>query len=173
MVTLSVDIPVIDTERLILREPREADFDAYAAFAATERTRFIGGQLDRFGAWRAFTSGLGSWLLRGYGYWVVEDRATARPAGRVGFGYGEGWAEPELGWHVFDGYEGKGIAHEAALAARGAGARHFGLDGVISYVDPDNDRSRRLAERLGASVESDGILLGHPVLIYRHPKVQA
>lgn len=173
MAELSVNIPVIETERLTLREPREADFEAFAAFSATDRTKFIGGKLERFDAWRAFTSGLGSWLLRAYGYWMIEDKATAAPAGRVGFGYGDGWAEPELGWHVFGGYEGKGVAYEAALAAREAGARHFRLNGVISYVDPDNQRSRRLADRLGATVESEGMLLGHPVLIYRHPKVLA
>ena len=171
MTALSVDIPVIETERLILREPREADLPAVAAFLASERSGFVGGNdADPWKAWALFASGLGHWFLRGYGFWTLQDRQTGRPAGRVGFTFPPIWSEPELGWQVYDGFEGQGLAYEAAMAARAAGPRLFGLDGVISHVDPANTRSRRLAERMGAAVERESELLGKPVLIYRHPR---
>ena len=179
MPVLSLNIPVIETERLVLREPREADLPAIAAFNASERAAFIGGgaaNVSRDGprgaewaGWRIITSSLGHWLLRGFGFWTVEDRATVRPAGRVGFLHHAVWPEPELGWQVFEGFEGKGCAYEAAMAARSAGARLFGLDRVISHIDPANARSIRLAERMGATVEREGEVLGKPCLVYRHP----
>ena len=82
------------------------------------------------------------------------------------------WPEAELAWGVHNGYEGKSIAYEAALAARTAGAA-LGVPQPISMINPQNTRSRRLAERLGAWVEKETELLGEPALIYRHPKPEA
>ncbi|MGD9863078.1 MAG: GNAT family N-acetyltransferase [Pseudodonghicola sp.] len=170
MSAFPLPIPVIETERLVLRGPRESDFDAHAAMMASDRSRFIGGPLDRNTAWRGFCGSIGHWVLRGYGMWVVADRADDRPLGRVGLINHLGWDEPELGWHLYDGAEGRGVAHEAALAARAYGAAQFGLDGVISYIDPANTRSQTLAARLGATVERDGEVMGHPCQVWRHPK---
>jgi len=166
---MTLDIPVIETDRLILRGPRESDFEAFAAFAASDRARFVGGPYPRLRAWGGFLATYGHWALRSYGMWMLEDRASGTTAGRVGFIFNESWDEPELGWHVYDPFEGTGIAYEAATAARAYGTRHFGLDGVISYIDPENARSRALADRLGAIHERDGTVAGHPCHVYRHP----
>lgn len=171
MTRLCVDIPVIETDRLILRKMRDADLDVIADFFADDRSAFVGGTKSRADSWRVIAGALGHWLLRGHGMWVVADRTTDQPIGGVGFLSPEGWDEPELGWHLYNGHEGKGYAFEAATAARAYGAAHFGLDGVISYIAPGNTRSAALAERLGATVERQGMLLGHDVNIYRHPKV--
>ena len=64
----------------------------------------------------------------------------------------QGYPEPELGWFVVDGAEGKGIASEAAQAvmvwARGA----FGWDHIDNYIDPGNARSIALGLRLGGVI---------------------
>lgn len=171
MTGFALPIPVIETERLVLRAPRESDMPAHVALMGSDRSKFIGGPQDEATAWRGFASGLGHWVLNGYGLWMVADKADDTPLGRVGFINPFGWDEPELGWHVYAAAEGKGIAHEAALAARSYGAEHLGLDGVISYIDPANARSLALAERLGARFERDGEVMGHPCHVYRHPKL--
>lgn len=165
--------PVVETEDLILRGYREEDFDAFAAFGASDRARFVGGPQDRWVSWRSFMAGIGHWTLRGYGMWMVEHRATGKVAGRVGMIFNDGWDEPELGWHIYDGFEGKGYAYQATIAARRYSARHFGLDRVISYIDPENTRSVALAERLDASFERAGEVLGHPCQVWRHPSAEA
>jgi len=170
MTGFALPIPVIETERLILRAPRESDFPAHAALMASDRSRFIGGPQEPAFAWRGFSASLGHWALRGYGMWLVADKTDDTPLGRVGFINAYGWDEPELGWHVYPAAEGKGVAHEAALAARAYGAAQFGLDGVISYIDRANARSQALAARLGAEVERDGMVMGHPCQVWRHPK---
>ncbi len=171
MSAVALSIPVIETERLILRGPNMADFEAFAAACASERARFVGGPQSRKQGWSAFLAMFGHWALRGFGMWMAEHRASGVPAGRIGMIFNDGWQEPELGWHVFDGFEGQGLAQEAARAARVHAARHQDLDRVISYIAPDNSRSQALAKRLGARVERDGLLNDWPVQIWRHPSV--
>ncbi|MCM2563099.1 GNAT family N-acetyltransferase [Lutimaribacter sp. EGI FJ00015] len=173
MTRITVDIPVIETDRLILRAMQETDLDVIADFFADDRSSFVGGPKSRADSWRTIAGALGHWMLRGYGMWLAAERATDRPVGGVGFLFPEGWDEPELGWHLYNGHEGKGYAYEAAIAARTHGARHFGLDGVISYIAPDNTRSAALARRMGATLERQGTLLGHAVDVYRHPTQEA
>jgi RimJ/RimL family protein N-acetyltransferase len=166
----SFAIPTIETDRLTLRGPRESDFEAFAAFGASERAKWVGGPYSRARSWGGFLGMFGHWALRGYGFWMLETKSGSDIAGRVGFTCHDGWDEPELGWHIFDGFEGKGYAFEAVNAARAYAAQRLGLNGVISYIAKDNTRSRSLAERLGATFERDGELLGQPCQIFRHPK---
>jgi RimJ/RimL family protein N-acetyltransferase len=173
MTRFAFDIPTLDAGPVILRAPREDDLDALSAFMASDRAKFVGGPASRADCWGIIARILGHWALRGYGYWYLEDKETGQTAGGCGFINREGWDEPELGWQVWDGFEGRGIAQAAARTARAHGARHFGLDGVISYIAPDNTRSIALAERLGARFERAGMLLGHQCHVYRHPQEEA
>lgn len=162
-------IPVIETQRLRLRAPREGDHAAMAQFYASDRSRFVGGPCSAFDAWGRLLSGLGHWALRGYGWWALEERASGAMAGRLGVVLHPGWDEPELGWHLYDGFEGRGLALEGALAARHYANTVWGMGPLISYIVPENVRSRALAERMGARVEREGSVVGHPCLVYRHP----
>lgn len=165
--TLAFDIPVLETERLVLRDPREADFPAMLAFNDSPRAQFIGGGSPRQQVWRALLSNIGHWALRGYGFWSVDTKA-GEFIGRVGVIYHDGWFEPELAWHLYEGSEGKGYAQEAALAARDWAAAR-GMGPLTSMIDPDNARSIALATRLGATLERTDPGNGKPFHIYRHP----
>lgn len=169
----SFSIPRLQTARLILREYRQADFDAFAAFYASERSQFIGGPVTREMAWRGLATHLGHWALRGYGFWAVEDRASGQFCGHVGLWFPEGWPEPEVGWVMMGHAEGRGIAHEAALAARDYAFGPLGWTTAISAIDPGNARSIRLAARMDCQREGDftHVRLG-PMQIWRHPPPQ-
>lgn len=167
--TLPFAIPTLTTARLTLRPPRESDLETLVAFGQSERTVFVGGKRDRFEAWRGFLAVIGHWALRGYGYWSVDTRA-GEFVGRVGISQHDGWPEPELGWHLFDGHEGQGYATEAALAARDHAYTVWGMGPVVSYIAHENHRSRGVAERLGARFEREGPEgEPHPYGIWRHP----
>lgn len=171
MASLGLDIPVLETERLILRAPRLDDLGAITAFGTSERSRFVGGPMNDVGSWNALMILMGHWTARGFGWWMLEEKATGQVAGRVGIGHHVDWPEPELGWHLYDRFEGRGFAHEAAVVARDYAHRQMGLGPLISLIHPDNHASRRLAERLGAHIEQESFLLrGEPCMIYRHPK---
>ena len=171
MSDLSVHVPVLETERLILREPRLSDLDAFVAFSTSDRAKFVGGPMQPYEAWNSLMIVTGHWIMRGFGWWVLEDKATGQTAGRVGIGHHLDWPEPELGWHLYEGFEGKGLAYEAARAARNHAYAEMGFGPLISLIDPQNHASARLARRLGAEPESETIIRGEPCIIYRHPKV--
>lgn len=170
--TALTDIPVVETERLILRAPQLADFDRVAAFYADARSAPVGGPLTRQDAWSAFAEGAGQWLLRGHGFWEIENRQTGETIGRAGIYHPDFWPEPELGWMLYgETHQGRGIALEAALAARDGAARHFGISAPISSITATNHRSIRLAERMGARPEGEWETPFGPMLKFRHKAV--
>ena len=167
--------PTLETERLILRGPEKADAEAMIAFLMDpDRSAGFGGYTDRSDSWRWFTLNVGHWHWHGYGYFVIEDKATGTPAGISGIWNPEGWPEPEVGWVVFDGFEGKGIAYEAACRARQWAYDDLGFTTLTSNIVPGNTRSIRLAERMGAVYERtyENPNMGEDML-YRHPGPEA
>ena len=162
-------IPVLTTERLTLRAPRLADFEPYAAFFASARAGLERGRKDRAGAWKEFATVAGQWVLYGHGGFSIEERTTGVYLGEAGVFHEDGYPEPELGWMVVAEAEGKGIAHEAALEVRRWAYGALGLDTLVSYIDPANARSIRLAERLGAVRDLDASAPDPDDLVYRHP----
>lgn len=169
---MPLPIPVLTTDRLTLREPREADFPTMLAFNESPRSQFVGGGGDRQKVWRNLIANIGHWVLRGYGFYSVDTRA-GNFIGRVGVIFHDGWDEPELAWHLFDGFEGQGFAFEAALAARADYHARITRQPPISYIDVTNTRSEALAIRLGAVIErtlNDD--KGHDH-VYRHPALEA
>lgn len=162
-------IPTLETQRLILREPKMSDFDPIAAHWALERTQYIGGPLDRKGAWGAFSADAGQWILRGYGMWIAEDKESGKTAGWIGFYEPERYDEPEIGWIFLEEFEGKGLAFEAALAVREYGEQNFGVTSACSFIAVENSRSIALAERLGATREETREGPKGPYYVYRHP----
>ncbi len=172
MIALS-DTPVLTADRLILRAPQASDWPVWRDFAASERARYIGGPHVAPGtAWRAFGHVIGHWVLRGFGLFVFCDKGSGIPLGMSGPWYPDGWPEREIGWTVWEaGAEGKGFAHEAATAARNFAYDILGWDTAVSYIDPLNDRSIALAERLGARRDDGAAHPGDkPCLVYRHPR---
>ena len=161
-----IDIPTLHTKRLTLRAPRWSDFEAYAAFRGSERARILGGPYNRDVAFDQLSAILGHWVLRGFGRWLIADKETDEPLGIAGPFYPEGWPEPEIAWSVFESAEGKGIAYEAAMASRGYAYEVLGWDTAISLIASKNDRSIKLAERMGA--KPDG-LFHHPEYGNEHP----
>jgi RimJ/RimL family protein N-acetyltransferase len=163
---VSAPIPAITTTRLRLRAPRIADFEAYAAITTSARGSFIGGPFTREEAWLDFSQLVSGWLLRGFGLWAVELLSDAALVGFVLLNHEFGDEEPELGFLFLAGAEGKGLAFEAAQAARHFGFGILKWPTVVSYIDAANTRAINLAERMGATVDAG--LSGDDLLVYRH-----
>lgn len=163
-------IPVLTTARLILRGPEERDAQAYARFFASERARYVGGPLSESIARRVFPLVINGWQEHGFGMWTVTIKGDDSSVGLIGCRYPAGWPEREIGWLLWQGWEGKGIAFEAASAVRDHVFSTFAWDSAVSYIAPGNHRSIRLAERLGAKRDEAALFPGdEPCLVYRHP----
>ena len=161
--------PRIETERLILRPPQAGDLEAYLTFITSERAEHVGRETSRFEGYKCFAAEAGHWMLYGYGPWAVTLKGSGATVGQIGVWHPEGFPERELGWLIWAEAEGQGIAYEAAKAARDFDYREHGTKTLVSYIDPANTRSIRLAERLGAWHDKDAAPLDPGGLVYRHP----
>lgn len=171
MTTLSAT-PVLTTDRLVLRAPLAADWPAWRDFALSPRSHFVrAAEITEGLAWRGFGQMIGHWVLRGFGTFIVTDRATGQPLGGVGPWYPVNWPETEIGWHIWtEGAEGGGLAAEAARATIAHAWGALGWTSMVSYIDPANLRSITLAERLGATLDPAAAqpYPEKPCLVYRH-----
>jgi RimJ/RimL family protein N-acetyltransferase len=69
---------------------------------------------------------------------------------------------------VYDGHTQLGYATEAATAVRDWAFASLGLTTLVSYIDPDNFPSRRVAEHLGATLDPNAARPDPTDLVYRH-----
>ena len=161
--------PTLTTARLVLRGPQKRDLAAFTAWATrSARMAAVGGPVSERDAWRGFLAGIGHWNWHGYGFFTVTERASGIATGRVGILHHIEWPQPELAWHMFDGYEGRSYAFEAACAVRDWAGRTLGLEPLISLIAPDNTRSLALATRLGAVEERRDVVDDEKVIVFRH-----
>jgi len=170
---MTCPIPAIDTARLRLRAPEAGDFAAFAGIMADARAEHMGGPFTTRQAWAMFSEAVASWHLRGFGGWSVILRDDGAYVGEVALNHPPDFPEPELGWALVDGMEGRGYAAEAAAAARRFAAERCGLTRLVSYVAPDNLLSIRLAERLGAVRDPAAAVPAPGDIAFRHPAPEA
>lgn len=166
---VSQSIPTIQTERLRLRPLFFGDFHDYANLLASPRAKFMGGPYTRRAAWGVFCHDIACWDLFGHGGLMIELRATGECVGQVSISHGALYPEKELGWQLYEGYEGKGYATEAAAALRQWAAHSLGLHGLVSYMDPENHKSAAVAKRLGGVLDPDAPKQDADDLVFRYP----
>jgi RimJ/RimL family protein N-acetyltransferase len=143
----------LNTDRLNLRHYEFRDFDPFAEYFASERSRYTDGPVPRDRAWDMFASGAGRWSLLGYGAWAIERRSDGVMAGLVSLNPPFAIGEPELGWILWEGFEGQGFAAEAAAAALRFAWDELGWTTLVSGIHEANTKSIRLAGRLGACLD--------------------
>jgi RimJ/RimL family protein N-acetyltransferase len=161
-------VPTLETDRLLMRGWREDDFEPYAALMADpEVARYLEGRpYDRWESWRSMALHVGHWVLRGHGFWVVELRDTGEFVGRVGLWRPEGWPGLEVGWTLARAHWGSGYATEAGAAALWHAFQSMCAERVLSIIHPENEPSKRVAERLGLAFDHRMVLRGQEVCVY-------
>ncbi len=166
---------ILETERLILRRPTGGDWDPVRDFFMSDRSVGVGGPFTLGKAWRQFAAEVGHWDIYGYGMWAVTTKDTGQIIGLIGPWTPADWPETEIGWSIFEGFEGKGYAAEAARAAIDHAFEVLDWDTVVHYVGRDNTRSAALAMHMGAVLDPDAPQ-PHPDApcdIYRHTRPEA
>jgi len=172
---IDLEIPVLETGRLRLREKRLADFPAFCELWRDPNvTRYVCGKpRTQEESWAAFLRMCGHWAVMGYGYWVVEEKASGEVIGEVGFGDFKRditpsiKGEPEAGWVLATSAHGKGFATEAARAAIAWGDAHFNGARMSCIIDPRHTASFTVAGKCGftqtarTTYRGDDIVLLH------------
>ena len=151
------DVPVLETERLIMRGFDRANFPNFAALLADPIVvKHIGGKpVSREDAWRKYMSLDGSWNLLGFGAWDVFERNSGTYVGYVGFSeflrqtVPSIDGRPEIGWVLALEAQGKGYATEAAKAAMAWGLPRFNGARPVCLIEPNYPATYRVAEKCG------------------------
>jgi RimJ/RimL family protein N-acetyltransferase len=166
---VEIVVPVLETDRLVLRGFTEDDTEPlFALMQDPEVVRYIGDRRipTRPEVWRGIAGYLGHWALRGYGLWAVDDRATGELVGRVGIINPLDWPGPEIAYTIGKAWWGRGLATEAARAARDWAFENRDFDELISLIDPANAASIGVAAKLGETLKGEYDLWGNRVLVY-------
>jgi RimJ/RimL family protein N-acetyltransferase len=149
--------PTIETPRLLLRSHRLDDFsDCVAMWSDEAITRYtIGSPSPPQRTWTRLLAYLGHWSLLGFGYWAVEEKATQRYVGELGFADFKRDLKPsidglpELGWALARHAHGKGFATEALRAVVDWADAELTSARTVCIVSPDNAASLRVADKIG------------------------
>jgi len=147
---------VLETKRMVLRRMEMADVDdLMGIFSDPVAMCYYPGTKSRKEAeeWVRWT--LESYRDRGFGQWVAVLKSSGEFAGQCGLTVQEveGKNEVEIGYLFLRRYWGRGLATEAASAARDHGFDQLGYERLVSLIDPGNLASRRVAEKVGLALE--------------------
>lgn len=168
---------MIETDRLILRQPELADLDAIHAMRSDAQVvRFLGGKpLTREEAWHRLTRSAGTWTLLGYGMFVVVEKASGLFMGEVGLmqahrDLGPDFdAFPEAGWVLARAAHGKGYATEAGRAAHDWFRAQFGARRSVCIIAPEHAASLNVAAKLGYRPFGRAVYQDHDVTMLERP----
>lgn len=159
----------LETERLTLRPLHPDDLDEMATLLDdADALALWGDPLDRDGTRAWIERNVARYEADGFGRCAIVLRATGELVGDCGLVSTtvEGVPEVELGWIVRGSHQGRGIATEAAAAWRDFAFDVLALDRIVSMVSELNPASRRVAEKLGMTVERTAIWGDAPMLMY-------
>jgi ribosomal-protein-alanine N-acetyltransferase len=148
-------MPVLETQRLVLREFQFEDLDALATILCDRETmRYYPVSFDR--------AAVADWIQRnrtryandGHGLWAMILKSTRELIGDCGLVTQsvDGVDEIEIGYHVRRDLWNQGYASEAARACRDYGFANLNVDRLISLIRPENHASRRVAEKNGMTI---------------------
>lgn len=108
---------------------------------------------------------------RHYMLWAVELKKTGQLIGFIGLNYFDKPAHfapaVEIGWRLGSQYWGQGYAPEGALACLEYGFKQLGIDEIVAFTVPDNQRSRKVMEKIGMVQDMEGSF-AHPNLPMAH-----
>lgn len=166
------DRRVVETARLTLRPFTIDDADSYAAIRAKPTVaRFITAWDEPIERLRVTMRGylgdfIAHWDSHGYGPWAIIETSSDTLIGHHGLRFLPEFGEAEILYTLDDTAWGKGYASEGAIAARDFAFDVAGLDHVIALTRPENQRSRRVMERIGMRPTGTVRFRGFEVLRY-------
>lgn len=94
-----------------------------------------------------------SYVRHGFGLYLVADRSHGESLGICGLIRRESLPDVDIGFAFLERHRARGYASESAAAVLGQARRVLGLKRVVAVVNPDNQASIRVLEKLGLRFE--------------------
>ncbi len=179
MSTLS--IPLLKTDRLIIRGHTPSDIEASATmWSDPEVVKLISGQPStKAHCWSRILTYAGLWHYLGYGYWAVCEKGSEDFLGEVGFADFKRelvppvGGVPEIGWAFQTHAQGKGYAIEAVLRILEWADQSLEATKTYCIFDPEHARSMKLAEKVGYQLKAKAWNNDKDVLIMSRERNEA
>jgi ribosomal-protein-alanine N-acetyltransferase len=157
---VSVFIPRIETERLLLRGPLPGDVAVWATYYDDPEFRRYLPKRNLTSVQqgeRVFANIVASWEQRPANSiaWTVARKRDGQPVGWSMAGPAVGTGDVELGYAVGKPYWGQGLATEAVRAVVRYGFENQAWDRIAAAIIPGNMASRRVLEHLGFTYEDE------------------
>jgi RimJ/RimL family protein N-acetyltransferase len=146
--------PEAETARTRIRRFRPDDLGEFLAYRSDPALHFYGGThlLTREEA-AAFLEEQASRPAGVPGVWnqiAIEHRETNELIGDFGLKiWSSSGQEAELGYRMWSKYQRQGLTTEAARALLDILFREWGIHRIVAYIEPENQPSIRVAEKLG------------------------
>ena len=143
---------ILETERLILREMEDSDFDALKlVISDPENMIYYPKPYDDEGVWRWIAWCKDCYAKYGFGLWSVVLKETGEMIGDCGISMQpiDGAMRPEIGYHLRKTYHRQGIGKEMTRAVKDHFFKHYDYDEVYSYMSEKNLPSAKTAEANG------------------------
>ncbi len=163
-------VPILTTERLVLRPWRDADHAPFAALNADPAVmEHFPAPLSRAESDAGVERVRQVFAARGFGWWAVEVPGAAPFIGFVGLWVPSFEADftpcVEVGWRLAKDYWGRGYATEGARECLRFGFEDMGLEEIVSFTTTTNLRSQAVMQRLAMTHD--------PADDFDHPALQA
>jgi RimJ/RimL family protein N-acetyltransferase len=145
---------VLTTDRLLLRRWRPEDREPFASMNADPRVmEYFPHLLSREESDQLVERSEAHFRNHGFGPFALERRDSGEFLGFTGL-YIPTFEAPftpcvEIGWRLAAEFWGEGLATEAARAVVAYAFEVLGLEALVSFTVPANQRSRRVMEKLG------------------------
>lgn len=158
---------IMETQRLILREYTQEDFDGlYAILSDPVTMQHYPKPYDAAGTQRWLDWSFSNYKTYGFGLWAIELKETGEFIGDCGITMQpiDGQQLPEIGYHIHNNHWRKGYGKEAASAVRNWAFENRDFDCLYSYMKYTNVASYSTARSIGMTKikeypdEQDGIL---------------
>ncbi|RSK47041.1 GNAT family N-acetyltransferase [Hymenobacter rigui] len=171
-------VPLLETPDLLLRAPLATDLPEFTALANDPAFyRFLGNKPQtEEEVWRRMLGQLGHWAMFGYGAWSIEEKATGRYCGSVGFFDFQRDLTPSLkgtleaGWTIAPRLHGRGYATQAIQAALDWITPRFPAERITCIIDPDNIASLAVARKFGFSEFARATYHNAPIVLLERPR---
>ena len=143
---------LIETDRLILREMTEEDFDAlYAVLGDSDIMKHYPYTFDQDRVREWISRNIERYKVFGFGLWAVVLKETGEMIGDCGLTMQiiNGMIRPEIGYHICKDCQRRGYAGEAARAVRDWTFTNTPFNIIYSYMKYTNLPSYRTAIAYG------------------------
>ncbi len=142
----------LETERLLLREMTEEDFDAlYRVLSDSDIMQHYPYAFDETRVRGWIQRNRERYQVFGFGLWAVCLKETGEMIGDCGLTMQviNGQIKPEIGYHIRGDQQRKGYAKEAAAAVRDWTFRNTPFRVIYSYMKYTNEPSAKTAMAYG------------------------